>query len=535
MRTAMTPRQRYAMFWWLLAAGTTAWTAGRWWLIVLVPDSAELITCGYTTYEPTGPEWQEDLSEVLGTIEFPLTTLMPFLLLLLAWVVAVRGPGRPRVHIRSAAVGAAAVMLDYALVVVIDLLNPVPEDAACSVDPDTLQGVSFEQVATVLGPAVLVVLAAWAGVRESARLPLRRPFPWRPVAAVVTAGLVLAAAVVVVVRLVPGHRPAPATAADGTPRHVLVRSGRRLLVVDQEHGREAGQVPVPDPALYNYTAVARDVRPGSYLAAVTSLGERELGGGRSRIYRITVDGDGEAVVGEPVGGEFAGVIRDLDVSPEGRVAYSRTVMDLSGEPRLAASVVGVLGPAHEWPVTGFGGFGEGDVGLRWDGPATLAFRGESGGRMSLLALDTGSPAAKPERRPPVKGGLDVHDIMLLPGTGRALVRYGDGYSHEPQGWALVDVASGRPIGTVLDECDSVASVAADPSGRHLLVGMGAGDGLDSVPLPVCTGRGDDGRNELIMLTLPGGAAPTSRGGLPELETSRKVLWRTGRPIAALAW
>ncbi|MFI6318000.1 hypothetical protein ACIBG8_10805 [Nonomuraea sp. NPDC050556] len=339
----------YALFWWLTAAGWTMWTLADSTLSALIPStSSRLIFCDMADRTP---EWALPVEDFLWLARPVVELATPVLLLLLAWAAT-------RMHaLWSAAAGTGLVAFGYVAVQGVSWLSPLPEDATCGVDPDTLGTMSMAAMAWTFLPAALILLAARAQIG---------PFPWRAVGAIaLTAALV--AGVVLAVRLAP-EAPAGQTAAqDGTPRYALVLSGRRIVVADLQTGGDAGTVPTADPRLYNYRAVARDVAPGHYLAAASTHGTQALDGGdaRSRIYRVTVAGNGDAAVGERVGPEFKGVVTELAAAEDGTIAYTRVTGDF--EANRIETIVGVVG-GREWSLGDKQGLEGEKPGVRWSGP-----------------------------------------------------------------------------------------------------------------------------------------------------------------------
>ncbi|MEW9529712.1 hypothetical protein [Microbispora sp. NPDC049125] len=527
--------RRVPLFWWCLAAGMTLWSLAGGFVVFLPPGLLpsgllETVTCGWTSYGPMEDPQHEKLVDLLSAIQSWLVTGTPVLLALLAWTVAVRGRGRPRVHQWAAGVGTLAVALGYVITAIGAWLDPLPEEAACSVDPDLLSILSPADVAWSLGPALFVMAAAWTGLRD----PLRRsPLPWRRIG-LVTAAVVVAAATLVAVQ-VEWTAPSPAAvAADGTPRHALMISGRRLIVLDLERGVEVGRVPAADPELYNYTAVARDVGRGHYVAAASTLRRDGLGPARSRVYRISVDGGGVARVDGPVGGDLDGLVRDLAVSPEGRIAYARQNVD-PGDGQYAdpgdgpwAAVIGVLGPAREWPLRGTGT--DGVRGLVWDGPATLVFQGVTASEwMELLALDTAAPGGGPRRHLRVRA-MGVSAMVAGSATGWVVASIGDVDGRQDPRLALVDGAGGV-VGLVdQSACGATgAALATDSTGRHLLV-FHSGTG-DETAGRKCA----DAWRELVRIDLPADALSAYAEEPPVFTLPGRVVWRGDPSVSALAW
>lgn len=338
----------YALFWWLLAASWTMWTLTESTLSVLIPSTSRFVFCDMADRTP---EWARPVEDFLWLARPVVELATPLLLLLLAWAAT-------RVQaLWSGAAGVGLVAFGYVVVQGVSWLSPLPEDATCGVDPDTLGTMSMAGMAWTFLPAALILFAARAQIA---------PFPWWPVCAIaLTASLV--AGVVLAVRLAPEAPAGQVTSPDGTPRYALVLSGRRIVVADTQTGEDAGTVPTADPQLYNYRAVARDVAPGQYLAAASTHGTQALDGGeaRSRIYRITVGKDGDAAVGERAGPELQGVVTELASAEDGRIAYTRVTGDF--EANRVETVVGVVG-GREWSLGDKQGLEGEKPGVHWSGP-----------------------------------------------------------------------------------------------------------------------------------------------------------------------
>ncbi|MFF4771984.1 hypothetical protein ACFY05_03925 [Microtetraspora fusca] len=536
-------RQAYPLFWWSLAALLTVWDYAWLWLSVLVPslDLAEIISCGWSGYAEPTPDWKLELSDRLWVVGAFLDPAVPVALLLCLWLVASRGAGRPRVHAWAAFAATGLVALQYALRQMLEALNPLPEDARCTVDPATLDVTPWDVLFTFT-PAILVLVGAWTGIRLATSRP-GRAVPWRIVAVLAGVTVLGAGAVLAAVRLAPEPEPARVLAADGTPRYVLARIGDRLAVLDLVEGGDPDVVGAPDREFYQYTAVARDTVPGTYLAAVTTPGDGAMGDRSSRIYRIVLDGDGQATIGEQVGGDFEGMIKDLAASPEGRIAYSRVVGDPADSIKIATTAVGLVDRRLEWSASGgegIGPFGEGSLGLHWRGADTLVFRGwpPPAHAARLLALDVSRPGSDLHAAATlfVMNVFEEGTGLSLTGETRMAVSQGEFGRGVDQRIVIVEPPAKKPAGSAFDlPCGAIDAFTVDPSGRHLLV---------SVNKQVCAYGAPDETStmyELFRVDLrpaPGTATPATGGypiDPPSLGLPQQRVWRGATQVTGLAW
>ncbi|MFB9724790.1 hypothetical protein [Planobispora longispora] len=276
--------------------------------------------------------------------------------------------------------------------------------------------------------------------------------------------------------------------------------------------------------------------------AAGNVGERSWGRGTSRIHRVTVDGQGRAELGEQVGSDLEGVVRDLAVSPDGRVAYARLLAGTGGGPEVARTVVGVLDPAREWSAPGYHGSWDGrqdPIGLHWADRSTLAFRAnrnpEKGSE--VLALD-------------VRGGGDdllaAERVLAMSAywSGTAVVTadsvllsYSDTMNRVNHGVLVYDRATGEPRGHAY--AGDFSAFTLDASGRYLLVGRGR-CGEIVHPLGVDVQRTPAGPSyELVKVDLdpPVTPAPTTSGYDYPGELTREVITvraaRRNRPAFGL--
>ncbi|MFC0862239.1 hypothetical protein ACFHYQ_08010 [Sphaerimonospora cavernae] len=543
-------RQSYSLFWWWSAALLIVWEFVLKWLALLVPSvlASETVTCGWTSYVAE-PAWKEELSARLWQIDVFVSPAVPVTMVLCIWVIARRGAGHPHVHKWTAFAGVSLVCLDYALKRALALLNQMPEEATCSVDPATFNAFPLEYVGWTFASVVFIMLGAWAGMRSPNRPGRRRPLPWRPIALVAVVAALLVAVGVVIVRLTP--KPPPAVAADGTPRHALVLTGHRLAVLDLvEGGGEPDRVDAPDDRFYQFTAVVRDTAPGRYLAAVSTAGNGAWGDRSSRIYRIAVHGDGGAEIGERVGGDYEGIIKDLAVSPQGRIAYSRAVGKRDEFLEIDRTFVGLVDDHREWSAAGgqgLGTFGDGGLGLHWRDPDTLVFRAipPKADSARLVALDTRRPGAdlSAARTLLTMGVLADGTALTVPGETRMVMSQVGVERIWDQQLVVVDPAEKKPIGLAFAPgCGNIAAFTLDRSGRHLLVSVDnkAGHFVGDPPEPAC---GNAPPYQLFRVDLrptAGTPGPTPRaasypGEITPLELPQTPVWSGKSSVHGIAW
>ncbi|MEU6427073.1 hypothetical protein ABZ860_14360 [Microbispora sp. NPDC046973] len=548
-------RQSYALFWWWLALALTAWDVAWMLLLMFVPSlwlslDVETIGCSWMGGGPL-PEWRKVWSERLALADGALLYLLPLTLGLGIRLIAVRGAGRPRVHLWTAFAAVTLVAAQYALRQAELLLDPMPDHADCSVDPAVLNSLDWTEVAWIFAPAVPVLIGAAIGIRTPGPRPRRRPsrrlsrLSSRPIA-LGAAALVAVTAVVLAVRW--ADRPATEAevrAADGTPRYALVPAHNTLVVLDLTTGRESAVVSAPDPEFYQYGAVAPDGAPGRYLASVSTTGDGAFGGRRSRVYEVVMDGDGGAEVGDQVGGEFEGVISDLAVSPQGRRAYARLVAAPGNTVNVGVTVVGLLGENREWSAPGGQGVGgDGPLGLHWRDPDRLVFHAVSrkARHPRVVMLDVGRPGGDllAAETLHVLDGDAFGDgtARTLPGGTRMLLSEVGAARNWNQEILLLDPPGKRPVGSVFGSgCGDIAAWTPDASGRYLLVGVDnkAGEIMGDPPRPAC---GDAPPYELFRVDLRGeSSSPSPRyaGETPTLDLPVRRVWQGDRPLHGLAW
>ncbi|GAA0368695.1 hypothetical protein GCM10009530_18350 [Microbispora corallina] len=158
------PRQPYALLWWALAAGVSLQAlAGP---CPAAPPPGD--TPGWTLYAPPGTGvlmLAIQLADAAGLV----TLATPVALALLAWAVAVRGPGRPATHVRAAAAGVALVAAGYASGRASALLAAPADIVYVTEAPGDGWLPAADVLAPLLGPALLVMAAARAGIRPGLR------------------------------------------------------------------------------------------------------------------------------------------------------------------------------------------------------------------------------------------------------------------------------------------------------------------------------------------------------------------------------
>ncbi|MEV7009698.1 hypothetical protein [Streptosporangium sp. NPDC051022] len=539
-------RQPYALFWWCLALALTVWSLAETALVEFVPELGltETINCSWGGIEPI-PDWKWALSGRISEASSFLQLAIPVVLGLCVWLIDRRGDGRPRVHLWTAFAGIGLIVLGHLLQLAQGLVDLMPEDAGCSVDPAIFDVIPPERLAWTFAPALLLLAGAWAGVRVPAPRPRSRP-RWRPiVAAAVAVAVAVVAVVVVVVRQAAGPPGAPRPAADGTPRHALVLSGDRLVLLELDGNAEPEPIAAPDRVFYQYTAIARDVVPGRYVAAVTTAGKGARGERSSRIYRIVVDGNG-AAAGERIGGDLRGIVGDLAVSPRGRVAYSRVVGTPDDSTEVGATFVGLVDSRGEWAMPkgrGASDFLTARLGLHWRDADTLVFRAVPPGARSphLVALDTRRPSADPPAVTTIHTmeALKEGRALSVPGGNRILLLEGMAGAWD-QKLLLLEPPAKRPVGTVLGSgCTAIVAFTLDASGRYLLV---AEDNVMNTlvgnpPRPECEDMPPYGllRVDLRASPEPVTSAPVYPGEDPTPNLPRRVVWQGTRLLSDIAW
>ncbi|MEZ0072435.1 hypothetical protein [Planotetraspora sp. GP83] len=164
------------------------------------------------------------------------------------------------------------------------------------------------------------------------------------------------------------------------------------------------------------------------------------------------------------------------------------------------------------------------------------FRGSAGrGHLpGLLSLDTRSAAGSLLPREPYLSAKDlaIDGALLTPGADLAIVVDGDEFQPYDQRVIVYGVGARKPLGTAFASgCGSVASVALDSSGRHLLVGTHS-------DVAEC---GNASPDRLIRVDLPAGldgvkVVPARYpGDLPDLRLPQRAVWHGERPVSGLAW
>ncbi len=176
----------------------------------------------------------------------------------------------------------------------------------------------------LLSPAAMVLLAGITGAGNRPRLADVR-------------NAALAVAVVVSAVVLPGVLAGPPSNADCTPRYAVAGVGL-TYVLDLESGETLDLRPPATDTYVQYDLIVRDVEPGRYVAAISGPS-----GDRFRLYRLSMDADGQVTLGERLTPTLKGTVNGLAVSPEGRIAYGRLAN--------GADFAGTL--EREWPVNGY--------------------------------------------------------------------------------------------------------------------------------------------------------------------------------------
>lgn len=368
--------------------------------------------------------------------------------------------------------GLAAALLPFTLDEIGELLTPPP--------PLVWQECLAEQVPTpsfavprlildcLFSPATMVLLAgiAGAGVRP-------RPADVR--------NAVLAVAVVVAAVVLPKVLAGPPYNDDGTPRYAVAGLGRPY-VLDVESGEAVDLLPRATRTYDTYELVVRDVKPGHYVAAIVSPSGRSF-----RLYRLSMDADGQVTVKERLTPTLKGTVNGLAVSPEGRIAYGRTTDD-------GADFTGTL--EREWPVSG--------VRLQWLDARTLLLPSVSNAAASTVAtIDVETGAI---RQIPAPAEHELYGAILPLPDGRQL---------RALGWptrTLVLHEGTRLVKKVLSvDCGHIESLTLAPTGRHVLVGLdreaGEWERSPLAGLPPCGGA----RAQLLRVDLATGATQVVPG------------------------
>ncbi|MEV5412621.1 hypothetical protein AB0K60_27780 [Thermopolyspora sp. NPDC052614] len=366
--------------------------------------------------------------------------------------------------------GLAAAVLPYALTETGDLLTPPMSlgwreclDAQLPTPSFVVPGMILTWL---LSPAAMVLLAGITGAGNRPRLTDVR-------------NTALAVAVVVAAVVLPDVLAGPPYSADGTPRYAVVGWGRSY-VIDLESGEALDLLPRATQTYVQYDLVVRDVEPGRYVAAISVPWSD-----RFRLYRLSVNADGQVTLGERLTPTLKGTVNGLAVSPEGRIAYGRLAD--------GAEFAGTL--EREWPVNGYH--------LQWLDARTLLLPDHRGpvNTMATLDVDTGAirEVAAPATHEP------SHATLPLPG-GRQL---------RALGWPTRTLAlyeGTRLIKNILTvDCGHIEALALAPTGRHVMVGLDReADEMDRSPiagLPPCGGA----RAQLLRLDLETGTTQVVPG------------------------
>ncbi|MEU6998208.1 hypothetical protein [Nonomuraea sp. NPDC046570] len=475
----------------------------------------------------------DDVAEELGEV---LSLAAPVLLVTLALTVKRYGAGRPEVGLSAARWGFGVVTLADLLLVLEGLITPPRWNQDCLARLD-LPEVDYLGAASawIVSANVAIMIAGVVGTRVRPGLGF--------VAAVAAVAVVLGG--VQVVESLPDSYEGPALAADGTPRYALLSSfgrnktwsdgGSELYVLDLEAGDILDGVARPDQEFVEYTAVTRDRLPGHYLVAAATFASREPWSPRgrtSRIHRLTVDDQGRARVGEAVSGELAGVVLDIAVSVDGRVAYSRTTADRKG---AYSSFAGVLEPEKEWPM-------HMPYQVHWTDGATLVFPSDTRSNSKVVKTSAG-PRIEPgdewmvtldvgrgtTGRFPIDADVESDGLLGLLAGGRTIVA--DVYDEDPEVRPTVIVYDGKTaVGSVFTAPRGrIISFTLDATGDYLLVGQDNQNDVYAMP-----SKKD---YELVRIDLrPLANTPTpAKGTRRDLGLPQRVVWQGMPPIAELAW
>ncbi|MFI6738498.1 hypothetical protein ACIBI9_36715 [Nonomuraea sp. NPDC050451] len=501
------PQRVQPVFWWWLAAAYALWEIV---LPVLVPPR-RIMCGGMPIVHRVSPARRAaaDVAEVIGD---SLYLAGPFLLAMIA-VFAARSDGA-RVPLRVAALGFGLLALPEALVVAEDLLAPPMEPPPGCLperepEPAVLRILSIA-LSWVVSPLTVVLLAG-LHVRPDRGSVLR-----------LVAAIVVVVLLVQAVRILPERPVGPPPADDGTPRYAVLGNGMPTTV-DLVTGRIAHEyVPHLGTRVAQLQAVAATRRPGEYVAGVRlerGPDEWSTRGFVSRLHRLTVDADGQAKLGEALSGRLTGVVGRVTVSPEGRIAYA---LSAEGHDNQTQSYAGVLAPHREWPAKAHG--------LYWRDAHTLALPDDLGTTPLTpgsatgpfqwweAAIDVRLPPSDPRStagRVPAPREAGSHTLPLpLPGGRTLRVRHGS-YAERSQ---LLLYEGERKVATVLTlGCGDIVSLAADPSGRHVLLGK------DNENDPTAGNNPCGGASyELLRLSLAPGF-------------NHKVVWRGESSVHELTW
>ncbi len=382
------------------------------------------------------------------------------------------GPGNPvsaavparGATLLPAALGLTVALLPAALAEAQDLLSADPPFAWRMCLEEQIPTPSFVVprliLSGLLSPAALVRLAALAGASGRPRLTDVR-------------NAALASAAVVLAMILPGVLAGPPANADGTPRYVVAGEGQPY-VLDLETGEPVSLLRPATRHYAQYDLVVRDTEPGHYVAAISSLA-----GEYFRLYRLSMDADGRITVGERLTPTLKGLANGLTVSPEGHVAYGR-ITD-------GAEYAGTV--EREWPVSGYR--------LQWLDARTLLLPSHSAPGNTVAVLDVRTGAIREIAAPAVQE--HTRPVLPLPG-GRQL---------RATGWptrTLLLHEGTRLVRKVFAVgCGHIESLALDPTGRHVLVGLDReAEEMDRSPLAALPPCGGDPA-QLLRLDLETGA------------------------------
>ncbi|GLX95320.1 hypothetical protein [Herbidospora sp. NBRC 101105] len=483
---------RNPTFWWWIAVVAAA-------LPVLYSVLFELVRWapGYGVAPILCPAGFFDEPTTIDRVEYfihdlgdTLSWTLPLLFLLPA--LGLRKNGADETHLRAAR-WAFVVALTTTVLMSLDL-NPVPPDECLmrqfGITPRSMSlGVLLAWATSPIMP-ILVAGAVAGRVRPG----------WSIVALPLAAVLVIAAQPIVDDRVAKIYR-GPALTADGTHRYALLSSygqwktwndgTSELYVVDLTTGKVTDVVWHPRSLEFaTYTAATRDREPGHYV--VSALGPR---GRNSRLYRLTVNADGKAMLRESITPPLKGVVTAVAVSPGGRVAYGRAV-------DTNHYFTGVVAPDREWP-------SQSPNGLTWSSSTELLLPGGD-----TLNTNTGAPGRF--HVDPDSPGMVT---TLLP-DGRHLTTKSTLEQH------TISVYRGaRKLATAFTVRGRILSTAVDATSTALLVGTENFQQVDDL-----TGNST---YQIVRVDLrPLIENPEATG---ELDLPQRLVWEGREPPAYLAW
>ncbi|GIH73456.1 hypothetical protein [Sphaerimonospora thailandensis] len=312
------------------------------------------------------------------------------------------------------------------------------------------------------------------------------------------------------------------------------------VVVDLATGKTLEEIPSPDGGLIEYSTVARDREPGTYLAATVvrkGSADPRYGprGAKSRIYRLAMDEKGRMTVEHAVSELIEGVIRSIAVSPTGEIAYARSTADKADR---YFSFAGILGTDREWPV-------DDPYRLFWQDESTLVFpsraeppwtlgtnaKGEKfiagGGFLPTVNVRSGATG-----KLPVPPDLTSYGMVRLAGGRTIWATEVEEGVHDTV--SLILYEGPTAIGTVFSASKGkIVSMTLDATGRHVLVGH---------EIMRATGPGmyDNAVDQkLIQIDLQrvAGLPTPTRSSRRHLDLPQKTVWQGDgrRRIEEITW